>query len=126
MYRGLLSRMLVATLLIAVIAKPCLGLLIDPVYASDISIVASDDSAVSENRESSCKDICLSARIEENDDLALRPKAVWDGSADWAYVKARLVAPQPYLSHRISTDFSSHSATPNVLRRLAVLSRFLL
>ena len=46
MYRGLLSRMLVAALLIAVIAKPCLGLLVDPVHASGLSIVVSDDSAV--------------------------------------------------------------------------------
>jgi len=126
MYRGLLSRMLVAALLFAVIAKPCLGLLVDPVHASGISIVASDNSAVSENRESTCKDICLSARIEENDAVALRPKATWTGSVDWAGVRALSVAPLPYLSHRIGTDLSSQLTTPNVLRRLAVLSRFLL
>jgi len=126
MYRSLLSRMLVTALLVAVIVKPCLGLFVDPVYASDISIVASDDSTMSENRLSNCKNISLSARIEENDTLALRPKAVWAGSSDWADVKAGFFAPLSYLSHRIGADFSSQFTTPNVLRRLAVLSRFLL
>lgn len=126
MYRGLLSRMLVAALLIAVIAKPCLGLLVDPVHASDISIVASDDSALNENRESDCSDICLSARIEENDAVLLRSSAILSDGDDWAKLKARLVITPPYLSHQVTTDFSSQLVALNVRERLAVLSRFLL
>ena len=126
MYRGLLSRMLVAALLIAVIAKPCLGLLVDPVLASGNSIVVSDDSAVGENSGSECTDICLSARIEENDALALPAGTVLSDGDDWAQLKARLVVSLPYLSHQITTDFSSRLAVPNVRARLAVLGRFLL
>ena len=126
MYRGLLSRMLVAVLLIAVIAKPCLGLLVDPVQASDNSIIVSDDSAVSKSSNSSCKDICLSARIEENDALVLRAGTAWPGGGDWARLKARLVISPPYLPHQIATDFSPRLVARNVRERLAVLSRFLL
>lgn len=126
MYRGLLSRMLVAALLIAVIAKPCLGLLVDPVLASDISIIVSDDSAVSENSEAACTDKCMSARIEENDALVLRTNDNWPDGGDWAGLKARLVISLPYLSHQITTDFSSQLVVPKVRERLAVLSRFLL
>jgi hypothetical protein len=126
MHRGLLSRVLVAALLIAVIAKPCLGLLVDPVLASDISIVVSDDSAVGENRDSACTDICLSARIEENDVLALRTSTVLPDGDDWARLKAQLVISLPYLSHQITTDFSSQLVAPNVRERLTVLGRFLL
>ena len=126
MYRGLLSRMLVAALLIAVIAKPCLGLLVDPVQASDISSVVSDDSAVGENRESACTDICLSARIEETDALVLPASTIFSGGDDCAALKARPVISLPYLSHQITTDFSSQLVAPNVRKRLAVLGRFLL
>lgn len=126
MYRGLLSRMLVAVLLVAVIAKPCMGLFVDPVHASDVSIVALHDSAVSENRESTCKDICLSARVEDDDAVALRPKTIWTAGIDWAGLKTLPVAPVPFLSQRVGTDLSSQPVPPNVLRRLAVLSRFLL
>lgn len=126
MYRGLLSRMLVAALLIAVIAKPCLGLLVDPVQAADISIIVSDDSAVSENSESECTDRCLSARIEENDVLVLRTSDNWSDGDDWARLKAQLVISLPYLSHQVTTDFSSQLVAPNVRERLAVLGRFLL
>lgn len=126
MYRGLLSRMLVAALLIAVIAKPCLGLLVDPVQASDISFVVADDSAVGEVRDSACTDICLSARIEENDALALPASTIFSDGNDWAALKARLVISLPYLSHQVTTDFSSQLVAPNVRKRLAVLSRFLL
>ena len=126
MYRGLLSRMLVVTLLIAVVAKPCLGLLVDPVQASGISIIVSDDSAVSENSGSECTDICLSARIEENDALVLRTNDNWSDGSDWADIKAQLVISLPYLSHQVTTDFSSQLVAPNVRERLAVLGRFLL
>lgn len=126
MYRGLLSRMLVAALLIAVIAKPCLGLLVDPVQAADISIIVSDDSAVSENSEPECTDRCLSARIEENDVLVLRTSDNWSDGDDWARLKAQLVISLPYLSHQVTTDFSSQLVAPNVRERLAVLGRFLL
>jgi hypothetical protein len=118
--------MLVAVLLIAVIAKPCLGLLVDPVQASDISIALSADTAVSENRDSACTDICLSARIEEDDALVLPTSTVFSDGDDWVLLKARLVISLPYLSHQVTTDFSSQLVTPNVRRRLAVLSRFLL
>lgn len=125
MYRGLLSRMLVAALLIAVIAKPCLGLLTDTAQASGISIAASDDSAVDQNSDSECSDICLSARIEES--TALLPAGTaWSGGEDWAQLKARLAGSPPYLSHQVETDFSSQLVAPNVRERLAVLSRFLL
>jgi len=126
MYRGLLSRMLVAALLIAVVAKPCLGLLVDPVQASGISIIVSDDSAVSGNSGSECTDICLSARIEENDALVLRTNDNWSDGSDWADIKAQLVISLPYLSHQVTTDFSSQLVAPNVRERLAVLGRFLL
>ena len=126
MYRGLLSRMLVAALLIAVIAKPCLGLLTDPVHASDISVVATEEGAISENRNSTCNDICLSARVEEDDAVAARPGMTWTASADWTDLKALSVAPLPSLSRRTGPDQSSPPTPPNVLRRLAVLSRFLL
>ncbi len=126
MYRGLLSRMLVAVLLIAVIAKPCLGLLTVPVQASDISVVAADEGAVSEKRNSTCKDICLSARVEEDDAVAARPGITWTASADWAGLKALSVAPLPFLSRRTGPDLASQPTPTNVLRRLAVLSRFLL
>ncbi len=125
MYRGLLSRMLVAALLIAVIAKPCLGLLVDTVHASDIPIAVSDDAAVSETGDTDCKDICLSARIEENDALVMRGSGFSDGD-DWAGLKAQLVISPPYLSHQVTTDFSPQLVAPNVRERLAVLSRFLL
>lgn len=126
MYRGFLSRMLVAVLLIAVIAKPCLGLLVDPVQASDFSFVVADDSAVGEVLDSACTDICLSARIEENEALALPASTIFSGGDDWAALKARLVISLPYLSHQVTTDFSSQLVAPNVRKRLAVLSRFLL
>ena len=126
MYRGLLSRMLIAALLIAVIAKPCVGLLVDPVQASDISIIVSDDSAVSENSGSECTDRCLSARIEENDALVLRSNNNWSDGDDWAAIKAQLVISPPYLSHQVTTDFSPQLVAPNVRERLAVLGRFLL
>ncbi|WP_337659950.1 hypothetical protein [Anderseniella sp. Alg231-50] len=126
MYRGLLSRMLVAALLIAVIAKPCLGLLVDTVHASDISIAVSDDNAVSENSESACTDICLSARVEENDAFVLPASTFASDGDDWAGLKAQLVISLPYLSHQVTTDFSSQLVAPNVRERLAVLSRFLL
>lgn len=126
MYRGLLSRMLVAVLLIAVVAKPCLGLLVDPVQAAGISVVASDDSAVSENGSSACKELCLSARVEEDDAAALRPKTSWTPSSDWAELKTLNVALGPLVSPRIAMDWSPQPRAPKVLRRLAVLSRFLL
>jgi len=126
MYRGLLSRILVAALLIAVIAKPCLGLLANPVLASEISIAASDESAVSGDRDATCNKISLSARIEESDVLAIRPKAVWAGSIDWAGLKEQSVVTLPYLSHAIRKRFLSRPVTSGVLRRLAVLGRFLL
>ncbi len=118
--------MLVAALLIAVIAKPCLGLLIDPVQASDISIVVSDDSAVGENRDYACTDIFLSARIEENDALVLPAGTVFSEGDDWTGLKAQLIVLLPYLSHQVTTDFSSQLVAPNVRKRLAVLGRFLL
>lgn len=126
MYRGLLSRMLVAALLIAVIAKPCLGLLVDPVHAADAPISLSDGSAVSEDSESNCTGICMSARVEENDALVLRTHDNWSDGSDWAGIKAQLVISLPYLSHQVTTDFSSQLVAPNVRERLAVLSRFLL
>lgn len=126
MYRGLLSRMLVAALLIAVIAKPCLGLLVDPAQASATSIIVADDSAVSEASGSECTDRCLSARIEENDVVVLRTNDNWSDGSDWAEIKAQLVISLPYLSHQVTTDFSPQLIAPNVRERLAVLSRFLL
>ena len=126
MYRGLLSRMLVAALLIAVIAKPCLGLLVDPAQASATSITVADGSAVSKTSGSECTDICLSARIEENDALVLRANDNWSDGSDWADIKAQLVISLPYLSHQVTTDFSSQLVAPNVRERLAVLGRFLL
>lgn len=126
MYRGLLSRMLVAALLVAVIAKPCLGLLSGPVHASGISIAATDETTVSGNKDATCNRLSLSARIEENDVLAIRPRAVWSGSIDWAGLKAQSVVTLPYLSHAIRTSFSSRPVAAGVLRRLAVLERFLL
>jgi len=118
--------MLVAALLVAVIAKPCLGLLIDPVEASGASIIVSDDSAVSETGGSECTDICLSARIEENDAVVFRTNDNWPDGSDWAEIKAQLVISLPYLSHQVTTDFSSQLVAPNVRERLAVLGRFLL
>ncbi len=126
MYRGLLSRMLVAALLIAVIAKPCLGLLVDTAQASATSIIVADDSAVSETSGSECTDRCLSARIEENDVLVLRTNDSWSDGSDWAEIKAQLVISLPYLSHQVNTDFSPQLVAPNVRERLAVLGRFLL
>lgn len=125
MYRGLLSRMLVAALLIAVIAKPCLGLLADTAQASEISIAVSDDNAINEDRDSACTDICLSARIEEST-AVLPAGTVWSGGEGWARLKARLIIILPDLSHQVETDFSSQLVAPNVRERLAVLSRFLL
>lgn len=125
MHRGLLSRMLVAALLIAVIAKPCLGLLVDAAVASDISISISDESAVNEDRDSACSVICMSARIEEST-AVLRSGTMWSGSDNWARLKAQLVITLPYLSHQVETDFSSQLVAPNVRERLAVLGRFLL
>ncbi|MEO9877393.1 MAG: hypothetical protein ABJM26_11455 [Anderseniella sp.] len=118
--------MLVAALLIAVIAKPCLGLLVDPVHAADTSIIVSDDSAVSEPSDSACTDRCLSARIEENDAVVLRTNDNWPDGGDWAGIKAQLIISLPYLSHQVTTDFSSQLVAPNVRERLAVLGRFLL
>ena len=43
MYRGLLSRMLVMALLVAVIAKPCMGLMVGQANASGLAIAVSDD-----------------------------------------------------------------------------------
>ncbi len=125
MYRGLLSRMLVAVLLIAVIAKPCLGLLVDTADASDISISVSDQIEVNEDRDSACTDICLSARIEEST-AVLRSGNTWSGGGDWGRLKARLVIAVPYLSHQVETYFSPQLTAPNVRERLAVLGRFLL
>lgn len=118
--------MLVAALLIAVIAKPCLGLLVDPVQASATSITVADGSAVSETSGSECTDRCLSARIEENDVLVLRTNDNWSDGSDWAEIKAQLVISLPYLSHQVTTDFSPQLVAPNVRERLAVLGRFLL
>jgi len=126
MYRGLLSRMLVAALVVAVIAKPCMGLLSGPVHASEISIVAPDETAVSGNRDATCNKISLSARIEENDVLALRPKAMWAGSIDWTGLQVQSVVTLPFFSHAIRKSFSSRPVASGVLRRLAVLGRFLL
>ncbi len=125
MHRGLLSRMLVAALLIAVIAKPCLGLLVDAAVASDISISISDESAVNEDRDSACSGICMSARIEEST-AVLRSGTAWSGGDDWGRLKAQLVITLPYLSHQVETDFSPQLVAPNVRERLAVLGRFLL
>ena len=125
MYRGLLSRMLVAALLIAVIAKPCLGLLTDTADAAEISLALADDSAVNQDRDSECNDICLSARVEEVT-AVLPAGTAWSGGEDWTQVKAKLALNLPHLSHQVDTDFSPHLAAPNVRERLAVLSRFLL
>ena len=126
MYRGLLSRLLVVMLLVAVVAKPCLGLLVDPVYAAGISVVALDDITVSENDSSTCNEICLSARVEEDDAAALRPKTSWTASGNWAKLKTLSLALRPLVSPADTTDWSPQPRAPKVLRRLAVLSRFLL
>ncbi len=125
MYRGLLSRILVAALLIAVIAKPCLGLLSDTAEAAGYPVALADVSAVSQEPDSQCNDICLSARVEEVT-AVLPAGTAWSGGDDWAQLKARLVLALPYLSHQVDADFSPHLEAPNVRERLAVLSRFLL
>ena len=126
MYRGLLSRMLVMALLVAVIAKPCMGLMVGQANASGLAIAMSDDIAVTGDSISRCHGKCLSARIEENEALALPASTIFSGGDDWAALKARLVISLPYLSHQVTTDFSSQLVAPNVRKRLAVLSRFLL
>lgn len=118
--------MLVAVLLIAVVAKPCLGLLVDPVHAAGVSVVASDDVTVSENGSSTCKEICLSARVEEDDAAALRPRTSWTANGNWAKLKTLSLALRPLVSPPDTMDWSPQPRAPKVLRRLAVLSRFLL
>ena len=126
MLRGLVSRMLVAVLLIAVVAKPCLGLLVEPAHAAEISVVMSDEATLSDDGDSTCDGLCLSARVEEDDTAALRPSTNWTPAVDRIELKILGAVPAPYVQFGMVADWSPQPLAPRVLRRLAVLSRFLL
>lgn len=124
MYRGLLSRMLVMALLVAVIAKPCMGIMVGQANASGLAIAVSDDTAVTGERISRCHGKCLSARIE--DLVVVHPNGVVAGGDDRATASARADFARSGLSHQIETDYSPRIVILDVRRRLTFLSRFLL
>ncbi len=124
MYRGLLSRMLVMALLVAVIAKPCMGFIVGQASASGLAIAVSDDLAVAGESISGCHGKCLNARIE--DVVVVRSSTVVVGDDDRAAASTIADFARSGLSHQIETDFSPRIATLDVRRRLAILSRFLL
>ena len=124
MYRGLLSRMLVMALLVAVIAKPCMGLMVGQANASGLAIAMSDDIAVTGDSISRCHGKSQSARIE--DLVVVRPNGVVAGGDDRAVASTRADFARFELSHQIETDFSPRIVILDVRRRLTFLSRFLL
>jgi len=99
MYRGLLSRMLVMALLVAVIAKPCMGFMVGQANASGLAIAVSDEVAGAGERISRCYGKCLSARIE--DLVVVHPNGVVAGGDDRAAAGARADFARFELSHQL-------------------------
>ena len=124
MYRGLLSRMLVMALLVAVIAKPCTKFLVGQVEAAGTSVSVSSGSAGGGERISRCFGKCLSARIEEA--VVVHAKALVAGGDEHVATTVRADFARFDLSHQIETDYSPRIVILDVRRRLTFLSRFLL
>ena len=122
MYRVLTSRLLAMALMIALLAKPCLGLLAN-LSSSDTSPSQSGIGIVAglSQKDMPCNRVCLSGRIEEVHASVLPVKAKLTGT------------PAPMLAGS-GPDFQLHLAgkppsgieARNVRTRLAMLSRLLL
>ena len=118
----LTSRVLAMALMMALLVKPCLGLIADwTVDRADVPasrIVAATEAG---QAPAPCKRICLSGRVEEVHAIARPVKVTLAGS------------PATALRHREPGQFIPASAsplpkaaTPDVRERLALLSRLLL
>ena len=122
MFGNLKLRLLAMALMMALLVKPCLGLVTDWTFApadAPVSITVALDQAG--ETPAPCERICLNGRVEEFHAIAGPVKATLAGGPAAAAPRRSIVrvAQAPPAALR-------EGARPDVRQRLALLSRFLL
>lgn len=122
MYRVLTSRLLAMALMIALLAKPCLGLLANlPAGDTAPSQSPIGITAGLSQKDAPCNRVCLSGRIEEVHASVLPVKAKLAGTP-----ASMLASAGPDFQLHLSGKPPSGIEARNVRTRLAMLSRLLL
>jgi hypothetical protein len=126
MYRNLISRMLVVALMIALVAKPCFGLLTSPAEAANFVVSAFDLDISTYDETNKCKGKCLSGRVEEVAPAASPAKAAASNGNDQTKFIGigDIEAWRAWRRARI-TKYTGPDE-PGLRKRLTTLSRFLL
>ena len=122
MFRNLTSRLLAMALLIALLAKPCLGLLAG--MPSSDGLLADNRIAITAGlgqQDVPCNRVCLSARVEEVHASVMPLKAKLAGTPASGVSSAEAGFP-PYLAYTPPRNVGGG----DVRSRLAMLSRLLL
>ena len=121
-YRVLTSRLLAMALMIALLAKPCLGLLANlPSSEPAPSLNRIAISTGLSQKDAPCNRVCLSARIEEVHASVMPAKAKLTGTPSFT-----LAGSGPAFHLHLSGKPPSSLQVRNVRSRLAMLSRLLL
>jgi hypothetical protein len=121
-FRNLTSRLLAMALMIALLAKPCLGLLADSL-SGDHLLAGNRIGIATEASQKpvSCNRVCLNARIEEVHASVIPVKAKLAGPPA-SVVSGAAASFPPYLGYTPPRE----AEAGNVRTRLAMLSRLLL